>query len=96
MLEVSEKAAAALEDVRRNEGIPDSHGTRLTVGQQPGGDLVVRLEFVETPDEADQVTEQSGTEVYIDPELAEPLSSAVMDVTRGDEGVSFVFRPQGN
>jgi Fe-S cluster assembly iron-binding protein IscA len=94
MLELTESAAAALDSLRRNEGIPESHGTRLTGGLRPEGNLEVRLEFVETPDEADQITEQSGTEMYIDPEVAEPLSSAVMDVSRGDEGLSFVFRPK--
>lgn len=94
MLELTESAAAALDSIRRNEGIPESHGTRLTGDRRPGGDLEVRLEFVETPDEADQVTEQSGTEMYIDPEVAEPLSSAVMDISRDDEGMSFIFRPK--
>lgn len=95
MLRVSENAAAALESIRRIEGIPESHGTRLTGGQQPSGDVVVRLEFVETPEEADQVTEQAGTEVYVYPEVAGPLAEAVMDVQDSDDGLSFVFRPQG-
>ena len=94
MLELTESAAAALENIRRTEGIPESHGTRLTGGLRPGGDLEVRLEFVESPPEADEVTEQSGTEMFIDPEVAEPLAAAVMDVSRGDEGMSFVFRPK--
>ena len=94
MLELTESAAAALDSIRRNEGIPESQSTRLTGGLRPGGDLEVRLEFVETPDEADQVTQQAGTEMYIDPEVAEPLSSAVMDVSRSDEGMSFVFLPK--
>jgi len=94
MLQLSENAAAALENIRRLEGIPESHGTRLTGGQQPDGEIEVRLEFVETPAETDQVAEQAGTEVFVDPEVATPLSGAVMDVQDSEEGLSFVFRPQ--
>ncbi|HWB71566.1 MAG TPA: hypothetical protein VG452_05045 [Egibacteraceae bacterium] len=95
MLHVSENAAAALENVRSTEGLPESYGVRLSGGQEAGGDIVVRLAFVETPEEADQVTEQSGTEVYVAPEVAEPLSTAVMDVRDSDAGLQFVFRPRG-
>jgi Fe-S cluster assembly iron-binding protein IscA len=34
----------------------------------------------------DQVAEQAGTEVYVDPELAEPLDEAVMDVQNTEQG----------
>lgn len=92
MLQVSEQAAVALEAIRRSEGIPETHGTRLSAAPQPTGDLAIRLEFVEAAEEGDQVTEQAGTEVFVDPELAEPLSDAVMDVRDTEEGLAFVFR----
>lgn len=94
MLKLSENAAAALENLREAEGVPESHGARLTGGEQPGGDIVVRLEFVESPQEADEVAEQAGTEVFVAPEVAEPLSDVVMDVEDSDQGLSFVFIPQ--
>jgi Fe-S cluster assembly iron-binding protein IscA len=92
MLQVSEQAAMALEAIRRSEEVPESHGTRLSPADDPGGDLAIRLEFVEETRERDQVAEQSGTEVYVDSELAEPLSDAVMDVEDSGEGLTFVFR----
>jgi Fe-S cluster assembly iron-binding protein IscA len=94
VLQVTENAAAALESIRQMEGIPESHGTRLTGGPQPDGDIAVRLEFVESPVETDQVTKQGETEVYVDPEVAQPLAEAVMDVQDSEEGLAFVFRPQ--
>jgi Fe-S cluster assembly iron-binding protein IscA len=93
MLQVSEQAAVALEAIRRSEGIPETHGTRLSPAPQPSGDLGIRLDFVEEAEERDQVAEQAGTEVYVDPALAEPLSDAVMDVQETNEGLTFVFRP---
>lgn len=92
MLQVSEQAAVALEAIRRSEGIPESHGTRLAAAQQPDGDLAIRLHFVEEAEEGDQVAEQAGTEVYVDSALAEPLAEAVMDVQETNEGLTFVFR----
>lgn len=94
MLKLSENAAAALESIRRSEGVPEEHNTRLTAERQPSGDVAVRLEFVEATGEEDQVAEQAGTEVYVDPAIADPLAESVMDVQDSAEGLSFVFRPQ--
>lgn len=94
MLQLSESAAAALESIRQNEGIPEDHGTRLTADQQPTGEIAIRLEFVENVPEEDQVAEQAGTEVYVAPEIVEPLADTLMDVQDSDEGLVFVFRPQ--
>jgi Fe-S cluster assembly iron-binding protein IscA len=94
MLQLTENAAAALESIRQIEEIPPTLGFRLTGGLEAGGEITVRLEFVEGPDEEDQVTTQGETEVYLDPEVAEPLAEAVMDVQDGDDGMAFVFRPQ--
>lgn len=92
MLQVSERAATALEAIRHSEEVPESHDTRLSPASHPGGELAIRLEFVEETQEGDQVAEQAGTEVYVDSELAEPLSGAVMDVEDTGEGLTFVFR----
>lgn len=94
MLELSESAAAALQNIRQDQGIPEEHGARLTGEAQPTGNLAVRLEFVESVPEDDHVTTQAGTEVHIDPDIADPLADAVMDVQQSPEGLSFVFRPQ--
>ncbi len=69
-MELTENAAAALEHIRQSEEIPEEHGTRLTADEQPSGDLAVRLEFVEQVPEGDQVAEQAGTEIYVDPNRA--------------------------
>lgn len=92
MLQLSDKAAVALEAVRRSEEIPESHGTRLSPAQQPGGELAIRLDFVEETEDGDLVAEQAGTEVYVDSELAGPLDDALMDVEETGQGLAFVFR----
>jgi Fe-S cluster assembly iron-binding protein IscA len=94
MLELSPRAAAALESLREIEGIPEDHGTRLTGQPQPTGDLAVHLEFVESVPEDDQVVEHAGIQVHVDPQIAEPLSDVVMDVQQSEQGEAFVFVPQ--
>lgn len=94
MLRLSENATAALDNVRAAQGLPESYGVRLSGGQQPDGNLIVNLDFVETPQEADQVIEQPGADVYVAPEIAGPLSSALMDVRAADEGLELVLREQ--
>lgn len=94
MLKLTQTAAVALETIRQSEGIPEDHGTRLTAGQQSGGEVAIRLEFVEEVPEDDLVAEESGTEVFVDPEIADTLSDALLDVQDSDEGVAFVFKPQ--
>lgn len=92
MLQVSEKAAMALEAIRRSEEVPESHGTRLSPATQPGGDLAIRLEFVEEVSDDDRVAEQGDTEVHVAPALVDPLADAIMDVEDTEDGLTFVFR----
>lgn len=90
-MKLTENAAAALENIRESQRIPEDHSSRLTADQQPTG-LAVRLEFVEEVEENDQVAEQAGTEIHVDSRLAEPLADTTMDVEDSGEGLTFVFR----
>ncbi len=94
MLQVTQSAAVALETIRERDGIPEDHSTRLTAEPQPTGDVAIRLEFVEDTADDDLVTEESGTEVFVDPQIAETLEDAVLDVQDSESGLAFVFRPQ--
>lgn len=92
MLQSSENAAAALESIRENQGIPEEQGTRLTADLTEENGLALRLEFVDEVPEEDQVVEQSGTEVHLDPRVVQPLKDTIMDVQDTEEGFAFVFR----
>lgn len=93
-MQLSENAAMALKAIRENQEIPIGHDTRLAADEHDSGDLAVRLEFVEETQEDDEMTEQSGTEVYLDSKLVEPLADTTMDVQRTDDGPAFVFRAE--
>jgi Fe-S cluster assembly iron-binding protein IscA len=94
VLQLSENAAAALENIRESQEIPEERETRLTADEGESGGLALRLEFVEEVAEDDQVVEQSGTELHLDPRIVQPLENTVMDVRDTEEGLAFVFRSQ--
>ena len=44
---------------------------------------------------ADQVSDHAGLRLFVAPEIAEPLSGAVMDVVADDGESQLIFRPAG-
>lgn len=97
MLEVSNAAAAALEEARSAQQVPAEHGVRVSTQPSPEdpSSVVLALGFTEAPADDDLVTEQDGTQVFVAAELAEPLAETVLDVEDGPEGAELVLRPQG-
>lgn len=94
MLQLSENAAAALENIRESQGIPEEAGTRLTADEADSGGLALKLEFVDEVPESDETVEQAGTEIHLDPQVVQPLENTIMDVQDSEEGLAFVFRSQ--
>jgi len=93
-VQLTENAAAALENLREAQGIPEGRENRLTAEQGPSGGLALRLEFVDDVSEEDEVVEKAGTEIYLDPMVVTPLEKTLMDVETTEEGLSFVFRSE--
>lgn len=93
-MELTENAAAALENIRESQGVPEESGTRITAEKDASGSLALRLEFVDEVSADDRLVEQAGTEVYLDPVVVEPLENTIMDVQDQGDGLAFVFRGQ--
>jgi Fe-S cluster assembly iron-binding protein IscA len=55
---------------------------------------VLALGLTEAPAEGDEVTDQAGTEIYIAPEVAEPLAGTVLDIEQTPEGAQLILKPQ--
>jgi Fe-S cluster assembly iron-binding protein IscA len=94
MLQVTDTAAAVLREAREAQDLPDSFGVRISGQPTPTGEMTVALAFSEGPGDNDQVTEQEGTQVFVAPEVAEPLSEAVIDVEDTAEGPQLSIRVQ--
>lgn len=94
MLQVSDPAVAVLEEARTAQDVPDTFGVRISGQATQSGQLEVLLGFSEEPSENDEVTEQAGTRIFIAPDIAEPLSDAVLDLEDTPAGSQLTIRPQ--
>ena len=94
LLKVSPSAVSALNEAREAQEVPESHGVRVFAQPDESGQAALALAFAEEPAEGDAVTEQSGTEFYVAPELAEPLAESKLDVEETPEGAQLTIVPQ--
>jgi Fe-S cluster assembly iron-binding protein IscA len=94
MLQVTDSAVNVLEEARVAQQVPESFGVRVFARTGNDGQAALAVAFTEEPAEGDQVTEQSGTEVYVAPEVAEPLAEHKLDVEQTPEGPQLALVPQ--
>ncbi|MGI8829765.1 MAG: HesB/IscA family protein [Candidatus Limnocylindria bacterium] len=94
MLEITQKAAALLTELRNGQDVPEEFGLRVYPETSQPGEVTIGLGFTDTPADGDQVTEKDGLKVFVAPELAEPLEAATIDVAQEDGASQLVFRPQ--
>lgn len=94
MLQVTESAVSVLEQARADQQVPESFGVRVFARTGNDGQAALALAFTEEPAEGDQVTEHNGTEVYVAPEIAEPLAEHMLDVEHTPEGPQLTLVPQ--
>ena len=95
MLQLTHAAAAELVGTREAQGLPETAGLRVFGEPTSGGEVALRVTFAEVAAEDDQVTEVDGMRLFVAPEVAEPLSSAALDISEtGDGGKSLVITQQ--
>lgn len=95
MLQITPAAAALLNEVRRDQDVPDDHGLRVFAETSNADEVTIGLGFTDSPADGDQVSEQEGMKVFVAPEVAAPLTDTTIDVTAADNGAArLVFRPQ--
>jgi iron-sulfur cluster assembly protein len=90
MLQITSRAARALNEEKSHQGIPDSFGLRV---QQDRSDSTVglRLEFTAAPVPGDEVGETEGVRVFVAPEVADVLAGQAIDAS---EDSRLVLRDQ--
>ena len=94
MLQVTDSAANVLREAREAQDLPDTFGVRVSAQPSPTGEMAVSLAFAEGPQEDDEVTGHQGTQVFVAPEVVEPLSEAVIDVEDTADGPQLAIRVQ--
>ena len=92
MLTLTENASTIVKDVTAQLDGPETAGLRITSDAAMQG-LVVTAAPQPEPD--DQVIDQAGAHVYLDPPAAQMLEDQVLDASVDDAGqIQFALAPQ--
>ena len=92
MLVLSESASTAIRDLVDRPDRPDVSGLRIAPGEGKSG---LGVSAARMPEEGDQVVEDQGARVFLEPAVATMLDDKVLDATVDDEGrVGFVIGAQ--
>jgi Fe-S cluster assembly iron-binding protein IscA len=93
MLQMTDRAADLLRNLRNDAQLPESAGVRVYSETAPSGEPTLSIGFTPEPMPSDQVTDHAGLRLFVAPEIAEPLSGAVMDVIAENGESQLIFRP---
>ena len=94
MLLLTNDAAAVIRSLVEQAEVTDQGGLRITA--QPIGEERAALELavVEEPDALDEVVEQEGAHVFLEPLVAQALADKVLDAEVVDDGIRFELHEQ--
>lgn len=95
MLTISPAAADAIRDIREANELPAEAGLRITARLE-GEEVAIELDVVEQPEEGDEVVEEAGARVFLDPESSGLLTEVELQVEEHEDHVHFEFAPQGS
>jgi Fe-S cluster assembly iron-binding protein IscA len=93
MLQVTEAAASILRQAVEAPEVPGS-AVRIQPVQSPAGEPAISFQPVGGPEEGDAEGDAPGLDVFVAPELSDPLDEAVLDARETQEGAELFLRPQ--
>jgi iron-sulfur cluster assembly protein len=92
MLTVTENAASAIRAIVQGPELPDTAGLRIFTMDSPSDQLA--LSTAVNPESGDQIVENAGARVFLEPAAAAKLGDQVLDAEVGDDGkVEFSCHP---
>jgi iron-sulfur cluster assembly protein len=93
MLQLSESASTAIRDLVESPELPDLAGLRIAGDESGSGQLTVST--AATPEAGDQVVEDRGARVFLEPGAAAILDDKVLDAAVDERGrMGFVLSSQ--
>lgn len=95
MLQMTDRAADLLRNLRNEAQLPDNAGVRVYSEMAATGEPTLSIGFTPDPMPTDQVAEHEGLRLFVAPEIAGPLDDAVMDVIAENGESQLIFRPAG-
>jgi iron-sulfur cluster assembly protein len=95
MLALTDSAVEAVQEIlSSSEETPETGGLRL-VAERAGAQTSFQLSVVALPGEDDEVIEEEGARVFLDPEAASLLEGKVLDASFEENEVGFTIVDQG-
>ena len=95
MLTVTSNAAEAVKTISETAPeLPNDSGLRIHAEPTEDGELRFELNLVEDPDEGDEVIEEAGARVFVEPETAFYLEDKILDATIAGNRVQFSLREE--
>jgi iron-sulfur cluster assembly protein len=95
VLTVTSNAAEAVKTMSEAAPeLPNDSGLRIHAEPTEEGELGFELNLVEDPDEGDEVIEEAGARVFVEPETAVYLEDKILDATIAGNRVQFSLREQ--
>ena len=96
MLAITTAAADAIKAiVSSSEDVPEEGGLRIAAtGAADGGGTALAVELAEEPAAGDQVVDEHGAHVFLEPQAAVALDAAVLDAQVEGGAVSFAIGQQ--
>lgn len=93
MLALTDNAVAIIRQIGEPPEVPDGTGLRISLADPDSNTM--RVDTMPGPAPEDQVIEQDGGRLFLEPEAAELLSDMVLDARVDTAGsVEFLVAPQ--
>jgi iron-sulfur cluster assembly protein len=93
MLVLTDNAATTIRNLIDRPELPDLGGLRIAGAEDGSGRLTVST--ATTAEQGDEVIEDQGARVFLEPVAADVLDDKVLDTSMDEQGrISFVLGPQ--
>jgi iron-sulfur cluster assembly protein len=89
MLTITSNAAVAIRTIVEATEVPDQGGIRIAIAQQNGAQASLELAISPAPLEGDEVLEEHGAHVFLDPMAAVALDDKSLDAQIEGDEISF-------
>jgi Fe-S cluster assembly iron-binding protein IscA len=93
MLQVTESAETLFRQFLEREDVT-GNAIRIQPAPGPEGESTVTFEVVDQPDTNDAPAESPGVDIYVAPELTEPLGEAKLDARVTEKGSELFLTEQ--
>ncbi|GHJ13640.1 MULTISPECIES: iron-sulfur cluster biosynthesis family protein [unclassified Micromonospora] len=84
MLTMTDNAVLVIRDLAAQQDVADAGGLRIAADTEAGA---LSIELVPAPVQGDQVVDDQGARIFLDPDAAELLDDTSVDAVVDEEGV---------